>query len=609
MRGINPIRLGRARRVRLASAATATACLTLSISAQWAGAQVNSWIGGNGNWSDAADWSLGYAPGGENFSSGVEINGAAGNSATCTYYGDSEGDFFQTIGINSNATLVLAPNPDDPDQVPEVQGYTLSVGTSGNGYINASAGYLGWNGFGFAGGGLIMGDGATGTLSVSDEAHFAAAPALLGDANSGTGAIYQSGGTTGFGSSSGNIVVGLTLGNSAGTSGIYQLSGGSISAFSEVIGSQGAGTFVQIGGTNSIIPGTKNPRFLFAIAASSGSTGNYDLSGGSLSISGNAYVGGIDPADGGSGGTGVLTVEGTGAMTVSQTVKVYNTPGTSVNLAGGSITTAALDLSENPSLLNWTAGTLNVTGVGGLTIGPTGNLGSTTLSPEKTLNVSNTLTIQSGGLLIMPGGQMTVGGLLINPGGTLDVANSHFIIDYAGGSDPIAAIASYLQSGYNNGAWNGPGIISSAAQTPTNGFEYGIGYADGADGIVPGLSSGQIEIKYTLLGDANLDGTVNGSDFSILAANFGLGATNWDQGNFLYGFSVNGSDFSALAANFGQGDSGAAVSVSPADIAALDSFAVANNLPLPAFANVPEPACGALLATAIIGAFRRRRRR
>jgi hypothetical protein len=38
-----------------------------------------------------------------------------------------------------------------------------------------------------------------------------------------------------------------------------------------------------------------------------------------------------------------------------------------------------------------------------------------------------------------------------------------------------------------------------------------------------------------------------------VAANFGLGVTGWDEGNFLYGSSVNGSDFSVLAANFGQG--------------------------------------------------------
>jgi hypothetical protein len=197
--------------------------------------------------------------------------------------------------------------------------------------------------------------------------------------------------------------------------------------------------------------------------------------------------------------------------------------------------------------------------------------------------------------------------LTITGNGVLDINNNHIIIDYTS-SDPIAAITAYIKSGFNQGHWNGPGIISSAAVSPTNGHSYGVGWADGADKIVSGLSSGQIELKYTLLGDANLDGTVNGSDFSILAANFGQGATNWDQGNFLFTPAVNGTDFSALAANFGQGDSGADANVSQADIAALDSFASANGLPLPAIASVPEPAYMGLIAIGAVAPLVRRRK-
>jgi len=71
---------------------------------------------------------------------------------------------------------------------------------------------------------------------------------------------------------------------------------------------------------------------------------------------------------------------------------------------------------------------------------------------------------------------------------------------------------------------------------------------------------------------------------------------------------VNGSDFSALAANFGQGDSGADIAVSAADVAALDSFAGANNLPIPVGGAVPEPASIALLAITTTTFLMRRRR-
>jgi hypothetical protein len=191
--------------------------------------------------------------------------------------------------------------------------------------------------------------------------------------------------------------------------------------------------------------------------------------------------------------------------------------------------------------------------------------------------------------------------LSITGNGVLDVNNNHIIITYSS-SDPITTIAGYIKSGYNGGAWNGPGIISSAAQTPTDGLLYGLGYADGADGIVAGLAPGQIEVAYTLVGDANLDGVVNSTDFDILAANFNQSITGWDQGDFNYGGNVNATDFDELAANFNQTVSGAA---SAGDVAALDAFAVVNGIDL---ASVPEPASAAIEVMAGLGILCRRRR-
>jgi hypothetical protein len=192
--------------------------------------------------------------------------------------------------------------------------------------------------------------------------------------------------------------------------------------------------------------------------------------------------------------------------------------------------------------------------------------------------------------------------LLITGNGALDVNNNHLIITY-GASDPITTIAGYIKSGYNGGGWNGPGIISTAAQTKTDGLVYGIAYADGNDHVVAGLTSGQIEVAYTLLGDVNLDGLVNGADFLVLAANFNQSVTGWDQGDFFYDGLVNAADFNALAENFNQGISGAA---SAGDVAALDAFAAANGISL---ANVPEPASMGLLTFGSVGLLARRRRR
>jgi hypothetical protein len=174
-------------------------------------------------------------------------------------------------------------------------------------------------------------------------------------------------------------------------------------------------------------------------------------------------------------------------------------------------------------------------------------------------------------------------------------------INYGSGPDPISSIAAMIQSGYNGGNWRGAGIISSDAN-----MSYGLGYADYADpGNPAGLSSGQIEIMYTLYGDANLDGKVNGTDFNLMATNFNQAVTNgWDKGDFNYDNKVNGNDFVLLAANFNQFASQS--DVSAADVAALDNFAAANGISLE---NVPEPASLAIIALAGSQTFRRRRRK
>ena len=114
--------------------------------------------------------------------------------------------------------------------------------------------------------------------------------------------------------------------------------------------------------------------------------------------------------------------------------------------------------------------------------------------------------------------------------------------------------------------------------------------------------SGPAGSVYTLLGDANLDIKVNGTDFNRLATNFNQAVTNgWDKGDFNYQGKLNVNDFYLLASHFDQFASQSAVSA--ADQAALNAFAAANGIS----ANVPEPASVGLLAIGTVGILRRRR--
>lgn len=290
----------------------------------------------------------------------------------------------------------------------------------------------------------------------------------------------------------------------------------------------------------------------------------------------------------GSANDGGFTAQGAGTTTLLG-ANTYNgrtlvSGGTLVIGASSALPNDNTVINNSALQVNATATAQTVTGSGTLTIGSNA--------------VSGTLHLaQNGGI-------SQQSSLVINPGSALDIGNNVFIINYGSGPDPISSIAGYIQSGFNGGSWNGPGIISVNAQA--NSASYGIGYADAADPNNPAnLSSGQIEIMYTLLGDANLDGKVNGDDFTILATDFNQSVTNgWDEGDFNYDGSVNGADFVLLAENFNQSATQSAVSA--ADLATLDAFAAANGISL---ANVPEPVSGGIAVVAGLGMLMRRSRR
>ena len=131
-------------------------------------------------------------------------------------------------------------------------------------------------------------------------------------------------------------------------------------------------------------------------------------------------------------------------------------------------------------------------------------------------------------------------GLSIN--GQLDLSNNAL----QSGSNLIATIRTYVHSGYNAGLWNGVGIISSAADA-----HHGLGLGDAADGVVAGLPTNSIAVRWTRYGDLNLDGTVNFSDVLTLIQNYGQTLRNWDQGDVNYDTSVNFSDVLVLIQNYG----------------------------------------------------------
>jgi hypothetical protein len=138
-------------------------------------------------------------------------------------------------------------------------------------------------------------------------------------------------------------------------------------------------------------------------------------------------------------------------------------------------------------------------------------------------------------------------------GTTLDVNRSTVYISY-GSSDPFVAILGYIRNGYNNGAWNGTptsttGVITSSAALNSTNHNTAVGYADWADGRAVDAQPNTIELKYTLYGDANLDGAANSEDVQRLLTAFNSSGV-WDQGDFNYDGIVDSGDLQAILAAY-----------------------------------------------------------
>jgi hypothetical protein len=287
---------------------------------------------------------------------------------------------------------------------------------------------------------------------------------------------------------------------------------GSVSAASEVLGGGTAfnsnivvgpgtddGNINQTGGTNTD-SGT------LYLALETVATGEYLLSGGSLTVTGPVYVGGS--ASSGSGGTAIFAVNNTGQMTVNNSITIFTAASVSAAdeyIGGGTAANAAIVVG--PGTLS---GTINQTG------------GTNSVSGEVELASSAGTTgtyILSGGLLSVSGNErLGYDGMgIFNQSAGTNSANTNFDLGFNAGatgsytlSGGALDVAGTVNVGGQNSGAGGVGTLTvsnNGEMTVTGAFRiYNNGVVSAVDESV---GSGPPNTGTILIGPGNDNGIVN----------------------------------------------------------------------------------------------------
>jgi autotransporter-associated beta strand protein len=448
-----------------------------------------------------------------------------------------------TISGFNTFTLTKGASADGPSTVNGVLTLTDDVGNEANSAFTAAAVPISATGFtaSFSYQNTTGADGMT--FTIQNDPRGAAACGGLGGAlaYNGTGSTA----ITNSGSVQFNIYSGTTVGTSFATNGVI----GAMQSTSPVnvaTSQDPIGVVLNYNGINHTLLETLTDQ-------TTGSTFSTTYSGVNFSslLSGNSgYVGFT-------GATGAVTSDQTiSNFTFSNTAPISGIAN-AISAVGG--TSSVIRLSVSPAS--------TAVSVGSLTI----NSGATVQL------VSAPTVLGTPAVLVIP---------TLNDSGLLDVTLTS--LDLPGAS--LSSINSLIKQGQS-----GTGILSSTASAdPTHLTTLGVIpntvngstplYGSGApmglfEGMSPGLND--VLIKLTYYGDTNLDGKVDGTDYSQIDFGYLHHSTGWYNGDFNYDGVIDGSDYALIDNSFNQ---------QGAQIAAMVATSLSS------VSTVPEPSAMVLLS-------------
>jgi hypothetical protein len=279
---------------------------------------------------------------------------------------------------------------------------------------------------------------------------------------------------------------------------------------------------------------------------------------------------------------GVTVGTSSGSWRLSVGTGGINSTGTGTNTVN-----AGVNFSANGAVNVGTGNILSIAGgadIGGHTVSKTGPgtlvLGAQNHAAASTLNVNqgtvkfdgtqriDTLNVNAGLAQITQGdGKVLVlNHLSVDPLATLDITDNDVLIKYSGGvpyepSPALENVKQLINRGNNNLTWTGTGLTTSVGAA--NPLMLGIGYAQNDMLFVPfGTFDGEpvtnaVLVKYTYMGDVNLDGVVDDLDVATLGLYYDGRAVNthyWNEGDvFGYDGYIDDNDVAIIGLMYGSG--------------------------------------------------------
>jgi fibronectin-binding autotransporter adhesin len=385
---------------------------------------------------------------------------------------------------------------------------------------------------------LYVGLGGAGMFIIQNGATAATGQSFIGGSSANSAASTGTATVTGAGSSwvsSQGIGVGSISQGTSSSGTLNVQSGASL---------QASGIVVQLGAVN-IQNASVTANDGFTIGAGPGSNAVVNISGVSsvVAIGGNTI--------GANGSTGVLNIlGGKVSITGNGILNVSNTPGTSLNFGGGTLTADSINIpTGDPSLFNWTGGALTLTHAAvnstgapvpsTLIIGNAGLLGaSAVIHPNMTLNVTGNmanLAVGDDGIngVHTQSSSLTVDGGTVAVNDFLEIGQNFFqntptdtgaaaLIIQNGGT--VSNAAANLGQGVFFGAVNVT-VDGAASRWTTSGILQ-VGIASPAAVTIQNggsVTAGAISIS---AGNGNGTVTAAGAGSSLVAGNLDVGGTS-----------------------------------------------------------------------------------